>query len=1842
MLTGRYQVHLPADAPADALAREKTEAAETDVAELPDMEFSYSDRDAYNRAPNPSVYDEPLNEELERPPRGFKPPPATSVTIPKLVLRGLLLQELERDRARPRYHGPLFALITIMVEVAQRPDGMHLLQSMPLFPVARNKRALDSSHGLKYDQGQAWTFFKEVFGAAEKLQRVLGIAKEEPARLLKTAVDDASSPAAAAASAVLTVQVGEGGEKENKSGEEKSATSNLALLNRLGEIETMLSAKLRKSMPPEDNNATAKSIEEEERERAKAELLQELEATVPLVEIPVTLYRQDLPPMNIVPSNNCAFRYELEVDVRSSFSWFFGFGKTSVDVKLDLQTRLPPDESAVQSQESTSAAAGTLSRLHQECTVPLHALAGEHTHSMQATPPSACTPSGLQWERLDDLVTPEGGLELMSQPLAEALATRNHFTEEEWAAFGIRGLRADHYIKSGHGNAETSMRYYRPVVPLSFNMETLESYVFATEEGSPNRRFVTRLQQDLQQAARKAAKGGSAIYLRQFGPAELMVLLATSTMFAQGSPEYGVLTNTTVGEALANTARADNHTLMQLQKRFPDVSARQKENEDSLLGEASKALSGVCSQLGTLSAQLRHAISLEARKMDQSVALVESIGNRSESDLEQQLLLAGQQAVRPSFELLLASLLSSTQEADLRVVDPQLPSVVSELNGEIITCQLRGCRLRLLGMCADLTDDLVAGVRKTAQQLLAATFESRPMSLRRPTEELLQHLLRRADCNVGIALTELERVMQWLGEGEDELPAQLQQHLGLDAEVSSKAAYLIAHLGGFEERCIQVLDAEAFASIKLPPAPGEEALLSRRVAWSDDPNVALSGGGVTLSAIAGGPPEEAISAQQLSKAVDLAERGLCWRGRLLPLGEVKLAGTKPPSVVEVSVLGQNATRLAGLLCSERSFIKPLTTADEAIAFDPRFLAFEFAGRFMLRQQQSLLIKDLEQSALGSPPKSCCQQMMMGGGKTSVVAPLLSLLLADGVRLVMQIVPDALLDMSINVMRGAFGATIVTPVFSFSFERSSGAELLKALRGIRRRLLFAAKRGGVVCSTPGAVKSLLLSFLDRLQQEERTPRLFFCNRDEVQKRVPSSKHDVLRKCGKAMLVRRGEAEEIRQVLCIMQGAVALIDEVDMVLHPLRSELNFPIGQRVELHLASFPDELAEEREGADQVFLGAAASKMGSEEPPSVEEDTGSSRWLLPLHLLDGIFAALGERLTEYSKGRSDKLIIGQLKKAIEKGTAVSSISRTPHFVLLQRSFYDEHLVGPLTSWCLLWYREQACVQAAIRSWIQASGRAADATSSSPVSGLSEDALLAELEEGLRAYTCGKRRRVRPVAGRPGGGSAAEGTFSNFLQRINTKQALALLNLCKTYVCSLLPHVLSKRDRVDFGLLSDEDAIRIKQMDIDEEEQRTGKAQTVTRKILLTIARMSRELLAVPFMGKDAPSRSSEFANPEVIIGLTVAAYRIEGLRERDMKYLISQLLLDFGKSPAPQDQRFQHQEFERWKASGLSRWAAAHGDDLEPPSVLPLALLQVGDPKHIAGLMQLLKNEPAVINYYLDLQVFRKTQCDVALGGGYAQEKLSASGMDVGSSLFKIAIGFSGTPSNLVPSAMKENDSIKTQPGSDAQMINVLTDPAMVRIHKVTLRACKPSAPHDETPPMHASSLSHQALAPSHSAWRCNLQFPSPWSVYELLQWVAKATSPPFRALIDTGALVTGMDNEQVVRFCLETGLEWARAAVFLDPQDRQMVVFKGGGPAVPLSQCSMSPADRFTFYDQVETSPSRVQPFEPWLLVDSMSPTIPPPEAYTCTSRHMWCCACARFTRRVWTSSKRWMRTRR
>ena len=46
------------------------------------------------------------------------------------------------------------------------------------------------------------------------------------------------------------------------------------------------------------------------------------------------------------------------------------------------------------------------------------------------------------------------------------------------------------------------------------------------------------------------------------------------------------------------------------------------------------------------------------------------------------------------------------------------------------------------------------------------------------------------------------------------------------------------------------------------------------------------------------------------------------------------------------------------------------------------------------------------------------------------------------------------------------------------------------------------------------------------------------------------------------------------------------------------------------------------------------------------------------------------------------------------------------------------------------------------------------------------------------------------------------------------------------------------------------------------------------------------------IGKDVPTLSSEFAHPDVVIGLTLWAYRLEGLRRSDLDALLRRLLAD--------------------------------------------------------------------------------------------------------------------------------------------------------------------------------------------------------------------------------------------------------------------------------------------------------------------------------------------------------------
>ncbi len=207
-------------------------------------------------------------------------------------------------------------------------------------------------------------------------------------------------------------------------------------------------------------------------------------------------------------------------------------------------------------------------------------------------------------------------------------------------------------------------------------------------------------------------------------------------------------------------------------------------------------------------------------------------------------------------------------------------------------------------------------------------------------------------------------------------------------------------------------------------------------------------------------------------------------------------------------------------------------------------------------------------------------------------------------------------------------------------------------------------------------------------------------------------------------------------------------------------------------------------------------------------------------------------------------ILLRIKTAIIEGRAQCMVQSSPHFVLLHDHWYRSTLKPLLASWVLLWLRSKG------------------------VASISEQTLYAYLVDGWEDHDVA--HQVRTHLG---------------------PEQKALLNLAHDWLASFAPHVLSKINRVAYGLLSAAD------MHATENEPEMPQ---------------SRKLTAVPFLAKDVPSRSSEFAHPDVLIGLTALAYRIEGLRLSDLRNIMSVLKSRLQQEMGPEHLRPSSLLFDAW------------------------------------------------------------------------------------------------------------------------------------------------------------------------------------------------------------------------------------------------------------------------------------------------------------------------------------------
>ena len=99
---------------------------------------------------------------------------------------------------------------------------------------------------------------------------------------------------------------------------------------------------------------------------------------------------------------------------------------------------------------------------------------------------------------------------------------------------------------------------------------------------------------------------------------------------------------------------------------------------------------------------------------------------------------------------------------------------------------------------------------------------------------------------------------------------------------------------------------------------------------------------------------------------------------------------------------------------------------------------------------------------------------MGAGKTTVVGPLLSLILADGETLVTQVMPPALLEQTWQTLRDRLSgnAVLARRVYTLQFDRQCEDDPEPVMQ-IARKLELCRISKGVLCAPPEAVKSLAL-------------------------------------------------------------------------------------------------------------------------------------------------------------------------------------------------------------------------------------------------------------------------------------------------------------------------------------------------------------------------------------------------------------------------------------------------------------------------------------------------------------------------------------------------------------------------------------------------------------------------------------------------------------------------------------------------------------------------------------------------------------------------------------------------
>ena len=151
----------------------------------------------------------------------------------------------------------------------------------------------------------------------------------------------------------------------------------------------------------------------------------------------------------------------------------------------------------------------------------------------------------------------------------------------------------------------------------------------------------------------------------------------------------------------------------------------------------------------------------------------------------------------------------------------------------------------------------------------------------------------------------------------------------------------------------------------------------------------------------------------------------------------------------VEALRSGADALSEALRVRRTHLLPLPPADASaslstaadvaacVCVDPRFAYVEWVLLSLLRPQQVVVVRELQRAA-AADDTPIVRQLLMGMGKTSVIAPLLALLLADGSAAFALVAPTHLLRQSALALTAFLGnGVLALPVRTLALDRTLG-------------------------------------------------------------------------------------------------------------------------------------------------------------------------------------------------------------------------------------------------------------------------------------------------------------------------------------------------------------------------------------------------------------------------------------------------------------------------------------------------------------------------------------------------------------------------------------------------------------------------------------------------------------------------------------------------------------------------------------------------------------------------------------------------------------------------------------